>query len=51
MVGPNSQAGWGKMAQHRLWAFIKEVSLRKLACAQESLVGAELLLGMAPFLK
>jgi hypothetical protein len=60
--------GWpGKMAQHRLWArhaFCRRERLRKLAHAQESPVGVELvlergnfclraglLLGMAPFLK
>jgi hypothetical protein len=37
------------MAQHRLWArrgFHRRGRLRKLACAQESPVGVELLLGL-----
>jgi hypothetical protein len=34
MAGSNHQAGWGKMAQHRLWAkhgFYRRGRLRKLA--------------------
>jgi hypothetical protein len=45
MAGLNCQAGPGKMVQHRLLArrgFYRRGKLRKLA---------ELLLGMAPFLK
>jgi hypothetical protein len=36
MAGSNHQAGWGKMAQHRLWArhgFYRRGRLRKLAHA------------------
>jgi hypothetical protein len=47
MAGPNCQAGRGKMAQHRLWArsgFYRRGRLRKLAHAQESPLGAELVL-------
>jgi hypothetical protein len=54
MAGLSCQAAQGKMAQHRLWArrgFYRRGSLRKLVHAQKSLVGVELLLGMAPFLK
>jgi hypothetical protein len=67
MAGSNCQAGWGKMAQHRLQArrgFYRRGRLRKLAHVWESLVGMELALecgnfclrvglslGMAPFLK
>jgi hypothetical protein len=42
MAVSNHQAGWGKMAQHRLWArcgFYRRGRLRKLADAQWSLVG------------
>jgi hypothetical protein len=45
MAGPNCQAGWGNMVQHRLWArpgFYRRGRLRKLAHAQESLVGVGL---------
>jgi hypothetical protein len=67
MAGPHCQSGWGKVAEHRLWArcgFYRRGRLRKLAHAQESPVGVELLsehgnfclraglsLGVAPFLK
>jgi hypothetical protein len=47
MAGSNSQAGLGKMAQHRLWArhgFYRRGRLRKLMRAWESPVRAELVL-------
>jgi hypothetical protein len=42
MAGSNHQAGWGKMAQHRLWGrhgFYRRGRLRKSAHVRESLVG------------
>jgi hypothetical protein len=45
MAGPNCQAGWGKMAQQRIWArsgFYRRGRLRKLAHVQQSLVGVGL---------
>jgi hypothetical protein len=67
MEGSNCQAGWGKMAQSRLWArhgFYRKGRLGKLARVPESPVGVELVLqcgnfclkvglslGFAPFLK
>jgi hypothetical protein len=62
MAGSNCQAGWGKMAQHRLWArhgFYRRGRLRKLAMhsslwwgwgclrAQEFLLRAGLSLGVS----
>jgi hypothetical protein len=49
MAGLNCQAGWGKMAQNRIWArhfFYRRGRLRKLAHAQKSLLGAELVWSM-----
>jgi hypothetical protein len=67
MAGSNCQAGWGKMAQPRLWArsgFYRRGRLKKSAHARESPIGVDLvlehrnfclsmglLLGMASFLK
>jgi hypothetical protein len=45
MAGLNCQAGWGKMAQHRLWVrrgFYRRGKLRKLVHARKSLVGVGL---------